>query len=171
MSSRQEVKWSLRQNMWKKHKGVFNTVEHTRKIVCSGYHTKERSQVDILGNPIINPDNIRGNMYITKVQEGDLAILFETGNNREAMLVRITSQPYKTILEDVSVYKKNNEVVLVCLTADETHQPDYDTREVMHAIVRDIEIVGRISGDASIFKKYKTLATSIAQNRSDARFV
>ena len=110
-------------------------------------------------------------MYITKVQEGDLAILFETGNNREAMLVRITSQPYKTILEDVSVYKKNNEVVLVCLTADETPKPDYDIREVMHAIVRDIEIVGRISGDASIFKKYKTLATSIAQNRSDARFV
>ena len=175
MSAEQiEIKWSLRQNMWKVATGVFNTIQKTNLIICPGYHSPE-SCPDNLNDR--NPDNKPGNKYINDMSVGDYAIVFASGE-RSVLCVRITSEVYKREIPEITIYKKsgcNNsygtEEVEVCLTGQNTR--NYTHTETMIAYVRDIEVISMLNENEyfRIINKYKCLQTSIAQNRSNSRFV
>ena len=169
-----EIKWSLRQNMWKVATGVFNTIQTTNVIICAGYHSRE-SCPDNLNDR--NQGNKTGNKYIDDVSIGDYAIVFASGE-MSALCVRIMSEAYKKEIPEITVYKKlgfNNsygtEEVEVCLTGQNTRK--YTHTENMVAYVRDVEVIGMLNGTEyfEIINKYKYLQTSIARNRSDSRFI
>ena len=169
-----EIKWSLRQNMWKVATGVFNTVRRTNLIICSGYHSCD-SCPDNMDNR--NPNNKKGNKYIDDIAIGDYAIVFASGE-RSVLCVRIISEAYKKEIPEVTIYKRsdhrnsyNTEEVEVCLTGKNTR--DYTHTETMVAYVRDIEVVSTLNSDNyfELINKYKCLQTSIAQNRSELRFI
>jgi tRNA G37 N-methylase TrmD len=169
-----EIKWSLRQNMWKVATGVFNTVRRTNLIICSGYHSCD-SCPDNMDDR--NPNNKKGNKYIDDIAIGDYAIVFASGE-RSVLCVRIISEAYKKEIPEVTIYKRsdhrnsyNTEEVEVCLTGNNTR--DYTHTETMVAYVRDIEVVSTLNSDNyfELINKYKCLQTSIAQNRSELRFI
>ena len=94
-----EIKWSLRQNMWKVATGVFNTVRRTNLIICSGYHSCD-SCPDNMDNR--NPNNKKGNKYIDDIAIGDYAIVFASGE-RSVLCVRIISEAYKKEIPEVNI--------------------------------------------------------------------
>ena len=169
-----EIKWSLRQNMWKVATGVFNTIQTTNVIICSGYHSC-KSCPDNLNDR--NPDNKTGNKYINDISVGDYAIVVASGE-MSVLCVRITSEVYRKEIPEITIYKKlgyknsyGTEEVEVCLTGQNTR--NYTHTENMVAYVRDIEVIGRLNPDKyfELINKYKYLQTSIAQNRSELRFI
>ena len=171
-----EVKWSLRQNQWKVHSRVFDTIQNTKVILCSGYHDENRCDVDMNGDIILNPNNKKGNNYVNDVNNDDYAIVFENGNKNEALLVKIVSNVYKKVIPEITIYKRegyqnyyNGNEVEVCLTGHNTKK--YTHSEIMHAYVRDIEIIRKINSNEPIFKKYWKFQSSIQKNHSEERFI
>ena len=177
ISSAREIKWSLRQNMWKVATGVFNTVQNTNVIICSGYHSRESSPDDHNERLILRPDNRSGNRYINDIAVGDYAIIFASGE-KSVLCVRITSEAYRKEIPEITVYKRwgyknfyDGDEVEVCLTGQHTRK--FTHTEIMVAYVRDIEVIGILDYNEyyEIIDNYKSLQTSIAQNRSDSRFI
>ena len=175
--SHREIKWSLRQNIWKVATGVFNTVQSTNVIICSGYHSRDSCPDDPNERIILRSENRSGNRYINDISVGDYAIIFASGE-KSVLCVRITSQAYRKEFHEITVYKKwghknsyDSDEVEVCLTGCQTRK--FTHTEIMVAYVRDIEVIGILDYNEyyEIIDKYKNLQTSIAQNRSELRFI
>jgi len=172
-----EIKWSLRQNIWKLSTGVFNTIQRTNIIICPGYHSCESCPNDPTGLLHLRTDNKKGNKYINDISVGDYAIIFATGE-KSPLCIRIKSEAYRKEIPEITIYKKwgyknayNSEEVEVCLTGQNTR--DFTHTEIMVAYVRDIEVIGIIDcvDYSDIVNKYKCLQTSIAQNKTEVRFI
>jgi hypothetical protein len=172
-----EIKWSLRQNMWKVATGVFNTIQSTNVIICNGYHSHDSCPNTPDDQLILRPENKNGNKYVNDISVGDYAIVFASGE-KSVLCVKITSEAYRKEIPEITVYKKwghkncyDSEEVEVCLTGQNTRK--FTHTEIMVAYVRDVEVVGVLDYNEyySIINKYKFLQTSIAQNRSEMRFV
>lgn len=172
-----EIKWSLRQNMWKVATGIFNTIQRTNVIICNGYHSFDSCPDTSDGMVSLRSDNKNGNRYIRDISIGDYAIIFASGE-KSVLCVRITSEAYRKEIPEITIYKKwghknsyNTDEVEVCLTGQ--NKRDFTHTEIMVAYVRDVEIIGILDHKEyyELINKYKCLQTSIAQNRSDLRFV
>jgi len=170
-----EIKWSLRQNMWKISTGVFNTIQETCVITCPGYHSNQ-SCPDVPSLEI-RAENKTGNRYITDISVGDYAIIFESGQ-KSPLCVRIISEAYRKEIPEITIYKKwghnnkyNGEEVEVCLTGRNTRK--FTHTEIMVGYVRDVEIIGILDENkySDIINKYKCLQRSIAENKSLERFI
>ena len=174
MSTREiEVKWTLRQNMWKVSTGIFNTIKETCVITCPGYHSRKSCQEPLN----LNSNNKNGNRYVEEISVGDYAIIFASGE-KSVLCVRITSEAYRKEIHEITIYKKwghknayDGDEVEVCLTGSHTRK--FTHTEIMVAYVRDIEVIGILDYNEyyGIIDKYKSLQTSIAQNRSELRFI
>jgi hypothetical protein len=166
-----EVKWSLRQNMGRIATRVFNTVLITNVIVCAGYYSRDRCPYDENGAIILQEGNRSGNRYINDISVGDYAIIFETGNTRSVLLVLITSNAYRKIIPEISIYKRDGENVEICLTGHQTRQ--FNSSEIMEAYVRDIEVICELEYNEyyAIIEKYKSIQSSIARNWKEERFI
>lgn len=172
-----EIKWSLRQNMWKVATGIFDTIKKTNVIICPGYHSNESCPKTLNNLLSLNPDNIYGNKYINDISIGDYAIIFASGE-KSVLCVKIISEAYRKEIPEITIYKQwgyeNNygsEEIEVCLTGKNTRS--FTHTEIMVAYVRDIEVIGIFNRTNyyDIINKYKCLQKSIAQNKSDLRFV
>lgn len=177
MSSIKEIKWSLRQNIWKVASGVFNTIQSTNSIICSGYHSREMCPYNPNERLILTPDNRSGHRYINDISVGDYAIIFASGE-KSVLCVRITSEAYRKEIPEITIYKKwehknfyGGDEVEVCLTGQQTRE--FTHTEIMVAYIRDVEVIGMLDYNEyyGIIDKYKYVQTSIARNWSDLRFV
>jgi hypothetical protein len=177
MSSIKEIKWSLRQNIWKVASGVFNTIQSTNSIICSGYHSREMCPYNPNERLILTPDNRSGHRYINDIAIGDYAIIFASGE-KSVLCVRITSEAYRKEIPEITIYKKwehknfyGGDEVEVCLTGQQTRE--FTHTEIMVAYIRDVEVIGMLDYNEyyGIIDKYKYVQTSIARNWSELRFV
>jgi hypothetical protein len=66
MTTEIEIKWSLRQNMWKVFTGIFNTIQTIKVITCPGYHSRESCPNEFPTETELNENknNKTGNRYI-----------------------------------------------------------------------------------------------------------
>jgi hypothetical protein len=172
-----EIKWSLRQNMWKVATGIFNTIQLTNVITCPGYHSYDSCPNKPEGELNYNPNKKTGNKYINDISIGDYAIIFASGET-SALLVRITSKAYRKVIPEITIYKKwghknfyDGEEIEVCVTGENTRA--FTHTEIMVAYVRDVEVIKVLNYDEypDIINKYKKIQTSIIRNRSDLRFI
>ena len=173
-----EIKWSLRQNMWKVSTGIIDTIQTTKVITCPGYHNHDSCPEQLRENS----NNKAGNRYINDIKVGDYAMIFVTGE-KSPLCVRITSETYRKEIPEITVYKKyghqnsyNTEEVEVCLTGQNItgrKKRDYTHTEKMVAYVRDVEIIGILDYQIypELINKYKILQRSIAENKLDCRFI
>ena len=184
MTTKIEIKWSLRQYMWKVSTGIFNTIQTTKVITCPGYHSRESCPNEFPTETELNENknNKTGNRYIKDIKIGDYAIIFVTGE-KSPLCVRITSETYRKEINEITIYKKyghqnsyNSEEVEVCLTGQNItgrKKRDYTHNEKMIAYVRDVEIIGILNytNYSELVNKYKILQRSIAENKLDCRFI
>jgi hypothetical protein len=172
-----EVKWSLRQSPWAAATGVFNTIRQTNVIICAGYHSRD---ICPQGDLEFDEQNTKGNRYALEMEIGDYAIIFERGNQRTALLVRISSRTYRKVIPEITIYRKweyqnpmypNSDVVEVCLTGHQTC--DFTHSEIMIAYVRDVEVICELDYNTqyAIIETYNSLRTSIIRNTRPERFI
>jgi hypothetical protein len=178
-----EIKWSLRQNMWKVSTGIIDTIQTTKVIICPGYHNRESCPEQLIPEELRQKSsNKAGNRFINDIKVGHYAIIFVTGN-KSPLCVRITSETYRKEIPEITIYKKyghrnsyNTEEVEVCLTGQNItgrKKRDYTHTEKMVAYVRDVEIIGILNYQIypELINKYKILQRSIAENKLDCRFI
>lgn len=184
MTTKIEIKWSLRQNMWKVSTGIIDTIETTKVITCPGYHNHEScpNQFPTETELRENSSNKAGNRYINDIKIGDYAIIFVTGK-KSPLCVRITSETYRKEIPEITIYKKyghqnsyNTEEVEVCLTGQNItgrKKRHYTHTENLIAYVRDVEIIGILDYQiySELINKYKILQRSISENKLDCRFI
>ena len=108
MTTEIEIKWSLRQNMWKVSTGIFNTIQTTKVITCPGYHSREMCPNEFPTETELNENknNKTGNRYIKDIKVGDYAIIFVTGE-KSPLCVRIKSEPYRKEINEITIYKND----------------------------------------------------------------
>jgi len=170
-----EIKWRLRQNMWKLSTGVFETIQRTKMITCPGYHSRESCPEGAITK---RPENKKGNRYINDISIDDYSIIFDSSEKGKMLLVRITSEAYRKEIPEITIYKKlgyknayNGDEVEVCLTGQNTR--DFTHSEIMVAYVRDVEVIDILdyTNYSQMYNKYKFLQTSISENKTDERFI
>lgn len=174
---REEVKYSLRQSMWKKTKNVLDIVKTTGIITIPGFHYYK----DII-HLIDIEDTIVWNNYQKKfkeIEKDDLVVIFENGNKERALLVRMKSDVRPKELEDVVIYTKEGfdngytqgkDVIQVSLN-NLPPPTKFTTKKNMIALIREVEIVREVNSHEDLFKKYWKFQGHILRNRAEERFI
>ena len=177
ISRTQEVKYSLRQSMWKKTKNVLDIVRKTGVITIPGLHfDKDISKFKGNENTIIyNKDQQK----IKDIEEGDLIVIFENGNKKKALLVRMKGNVSWKEVSNVLIYRKegfdngytqDKDVFQVCLD-DFTKPSEYTSKNMMYAFTREVEIVREVEREEALFQKYWKFQGHIQRNRALERFI
>jgi len=172
-----EVKWSLRQSPWAAATNVFNTIRRTNTIICAGYHSRDKCPQ---GDLDLDEQNTKGNKYVFEMEIGDYAIIFERGNPRTALLVRVSSAAYRKVIPEITIYRKwdhqnpkypDSDVVEVCLTGHQSRE--FTHSEIMTAYIRDVEVICELDYNThhAIINTYNSLRTSIIRNAKPERFI
>ena len=192
ISRTQEVKYSLRQSMWKKTKNVLDIVRKTGVITIPGLHfdkdiskfkgnentiiyNKDQQKIKDIEEGDLNKDQQK----IKDIEEGDLIVIFENGNKKRALLVRMKGKMEHREVSNVLIYRKegfNNgytqgqDVIQVSLD-DFTEPSEYTSNNPMYAYIREVEIVREINKEEALFQKYWKFQGHIQRNRALERFI
>ena len=174
-----EVKYSLRQSMWKKTRNVFEIVQETKAITLPDFTSKEKADRGLDEELNIKEDleSRDANRFANEMIVDDLVVIFENGNKERALLAKIKSGVKYRHFPNVTIFRKDgyvnkyqDNVVEVALTNQEPTKR-FDRRETMFALARDIEIIRFIDKEEPIFKKYWKFQGHIIRNRSSERFI
>jgi len=177
ISGTQEVKYSLRQSMWKKTKNVLGIVRKTGVITIPGLHSYEDIS-EFIGNEntvALNKDQQK----IKDIEEGDLIVIFENGNKIRGLLVRMKGDVVLKEVSNVLIYRKEGfdngytqgrDVIQVSLK--DTKKPrEYTSIESMWAFTREVEIVREVDSTDALFQRYWKFQGHIQRNRKPERFI
>lgn len=179
ISKTQEVKYSLRQSMWKKTKNVLDIVKKTGIITIPGLHSSE----DTIGKEDTGDWN-NDQKKIRDIKKDDLIVIFENGNRNRALLVRMKGDVMLKQVSNVLIYRKkgfNNgytqgqDVIQVSL--DDFPRPknfisnETISDETMEAYTREVEIVREVNRGEVLFQKYWKFQGHIQKNRAPERFI
>lgn len=176
-TQKQEVKYSLRQSMWKKTKNVLDVVKKTEVITLPGLHTDSYEELNNLYQNNITILNKEQQM-INEIKKNDLIVIFENRNRERALLIRMKGDVEIKEISNVLIYRKkgfnngyeqNKDVIQVSL--ENVLPPDkFTSRKKMWACIRQVEIVREINKDEILFQKYWKFQGHIIRNRQDERF-
>jgi hypothetical protein len=177
ISMTQEVKYSLRQSMWKKTKNVLDIVKKTGIITIPGLHSYEDIS-KFIGNEttiVLNKDQQK----IKDIEEGDLIVIFENGNKKRALLVRMKGNVILKEVSNVLIYRKEGfdngytqgqDVIQVSLN-DVPPPIKFTSKKTMWAFTREVEIVREVNREEVLFQKYWKFQGHIQRNRALERFI
>ena len=177
ISMTQEVKYSLRQSMWKKTKNVLDIVKKTGIITIQGLHSYEDIS-KFIGNEttiVYNKDQQK----IKDIEEGDLIVIFENGNKKRALLVRMNGNVILKEVSNVLIYRKEGfdngytqgqDVIQVSLN-DVPPPIKFTSKKTMWAFTREVEIVREVNREEVLFQKYWKFQGHIQRNRALERFI
>lgn len=177
ISGTQEVKYSLRQSMWKKTKNVLDIVRKTGVITIPGLHSYEDIS-EFIGNENTISFN-KDQQKIKDIEEGDLIVIFENGNKNKALLVRMKGGVEEKEVSNVLIYRKEGfdngytqgqDVIQVSLD-DFTKPTEFTSKETMWAFTREVEIVREVRREEALFQKYWKFQGHIQRNRALERFI
>jgi hypothetical protein len=180
------ISFLLRQSSEEAGKDIFNCIISTGKITCPHGHYDGINLV--LDNGVYSFTNMnwQANKFLNKIKIGDYILIFQ-GGMKEALVVRVTSQPQIGVIETIKVLRQKNctqhsplnQYCELCRNEKKEifsvnyllqNIEDY-TRflnenysiENMHTIYRNIEVIGKINTDSLIYHKYKCFRTSICE--------
>jgi hypothetical protein len=176
------IKCKMRNNQYGKHNNVFDTIIYTKKLICPWGHWKDT-------NELFNEGKFRdekfSNIFINYLSCGDLVCIFDREYDY-GLIVKITSEPITEKLKEIIIVRNNkcshkpmlsncnkcNESVELILT-DKYYKDNYQDFikyinedyqfENMYAIIRRIEIIGRINDDCIFYTLGKRLQNSICR--------
>jgi len=173
-----EIKYSCRMNFWKKTKDQFDILLNTECLICPYYHSFD--QLNIINHATFEIDtnnlNEKENKFFDILID-DYIIIFSNENRKKAYICKIKSEPYVKQLLNVKIYRKNKyqnkfgDNVCRVQLIDKEIDFQYDKKETMWAIVRDLEIIKEIDNNEKIFIKYGKFQSCIIRNRQSERFI
>ncbi len=175
-----KVKWRIRQNPWKVHRNVFETIKKTKVILSSSYEELNSAKNDTHLKDIIK-NSKNDNKFFNLMNINDYVIIFENGNKENTLLVKVTSKAYKKEIHDMKIYslhylddkgRPESKIIEVGLEENSICVSDYDEDSFvciqnMNTYVRDVEIIGYISKNKAIFQKYFGFQGTIFENKCD----
>lgn len=184
MTTHLKVKCVMRNNQWKKHQKVFETIKITKKLICPSGHRQNLLLKNEEG--IYSYDEMcwQAKKFLNDIKENDIVLLYDR-QYKEALVLKITSSPIKDKINDVFILRNktcnihtpisfgcancNNSVELVFSSKYFEDNNKQFTKyinenfcfENMYAIFRNVEIIGKINTTNEIYHKHKCLQTSI----------
>ena len=175
-----KIKYKLRNNQWKKRKNVFDSIIYTNKIISPYGHWKDTNKLFDEGK--FNNEKF-AKIFINDININDYILMFDT-NYDYALVLKITSNSIAERLNDIIIIRDNkcNHSPLShgCKTCpdsiieivnskyfEENHKlytkylnEDYKF-ENMHAIIRNVEIIGKINNTCDAFNQKNHFQASI----------
>jgi hypothetical protein len=172
----------MRNNQWDRHKNVFDTIIYTKKIVSPWGHWKETNKLFNEGK--FNNEKF-SHIFINDININDYILMFHKTYDY-ALVLKITSESIVERLNDIIVLRENkcnhtplvkdckecNDSILEIFSSkyfEENHKlytkylnEDYKF-ENMYAIIRNVEIIGKINNTCDVFNKGKNLQNSISR--------
>ena len=176
------IKCIMRNNQWDRHTNVFDTIIYTKKIISPWAHWKET-------NKLFNENKFNNekfsHIFINDININDYILMFHKTYDY-ALVLKITSEPIAERLNDIIILRENkcnhtplvknckecNDSILEIFSSkyfEENHKlytkylnEDYKF-ENMYAIIRNVEIIGKINNTCDAFIKGKHLQNSISR--------
>ena len=179
----------MRNNQWKKHKNVFDTINITKKLICPGGHV---NKIILINNNKYSYNDMtwQANKFLNNIHINNIVLLFDR-EYKEALVLKIISEPKNSKIDNVIILKKSicnihnliehgcndcNENIEIIFSNKyfETNYKDFTKYlnenykfENMYAIYRDIEIIGKIDSTNPIYNKHKCLQTSFGTPKEE----
>lgn len=190
MATHLNVKCIMRNNQWKKHQKVFETIKITKKLICPSGHRQNLLLKNEEGNYSYDGMCWQANKFLNDIKENDIVLLYDR-QYKEALVLKIASSPIKDKINDVIIMRNkicnihtpisfgctdcNNSIELVFSSKYFEDNNKQFTKyinenfcfENMYAIFRDVEIIGKINTTNEIYHKHKCLQTSICTPSSE----
>jgi len=176
------IKCKMRNNQYGKHNNVFDTIIYTKKLICPWGHWKD-------SNELFNEGKFRdekfSNIFINYLSCEDLVCIFDRKYDY-GLIVKIISEPITEKLKEIIIVRNNkcyhkpmlsncnkcNESVELILT-DKYYKDNYQDFikyinedyqfENMYAIIRRVEIIGKINDNSIFYTLGKRLQNSICR--------
>ncbi len=175
-----KIKYKLRNNQWRKHTNVLDSIIYTKKIVSPYGHWKETNKLFNEGK--FNNEKF-AKIFINDININDYILMFDT-NYDYALVLKITSKPIAERLNDIIIIRDNkcNHTPLVkdckeCIDSileifsSKYFEKNYKSYtkylnedykfENMHAIIRNVEIVGKINNTCEAYNQKNYFQGSI----------
>ena len=180
--SKLTIKCIMRNNQWDRHKNVFDTIIYTKKIVSPWGHWKETNKLFNEGK--FNNEKF-SHIFINDININDYILMFHKTYDY-ALVLKITSESIAERLNNIIILRENkcnhtplvkdckecNDSILEIFSSkyfEENHKlytkylnEDYKF-ENMYAIIRNVEIIGKINNTCDVFNKGKNLQNSISR--------
>ena len=174
----------MRNNQWRKHEKVFDTILQTNKLICPSGH--RQNILLTCKNDIYSYDNMcwQANKFMNHIKENDFILLYDR-QYKEALVLKIKSIPKKDIINDVTILRNkectiHTPLVVGCANCNKSVALVFSTKyfkdnstlftkyinenysfEHMYGVYRDIEVIGKINKNSAVYHKHKCLQTSI----------
>ena len=190
MSTCHKVDFIMRNNQWKKHENVFDTIQITKKLICPKGH-----QHDVLlkcQDGIYSYDKIcwQGNKFLNDIKENNIILLYDR-QYKEALVLKIISNPIKDKISDIIILRNKKCTIhsllsFGCITCNDSVEMVFSNKyfennnkkftkymnenfcfENMHSIFRNVEIIGKINASYDVYHRHKCLRTCIAKPKCD----
>jgi len=182
MTAHLKINCVMRNNQWRKHQNVFETIKTTKKLICPSGHRKNISLKN--ENGIYSYDKMcwQANKFLNDIKENDIVLLYDR-QYKEALVLRITSSPIKDEINDVVILRNetctHDSIMFGCPNCSSSVEQIFLNNlqnmnkynkiyknedfhyETMHAIFREVEIIGKINTTSEIYHIHKCLQTSI----------
>jgi hypothetical protein len=165
------IKYKMRNNQYGKHNNVFDTIRYTGKIICPWGHWKHT-------NKLFEEGKFRNekfsNIFINDIKENDLVCMFDRDYDY-ALILKILSEPITEIVKEMKILRNNKcnhkpiindcknccdsiELIFTDKYFEENPEKffkylneDYQFENI-YAIIRRIEIIGRINNSCDFYK-------------------
>ncbi len=186
-----KIDYLMRNNQWRKHEKVFDTINITKKLICPGAH--RNSIVLINENNKYSCGNIKkwqADKFLNDIQINNIVLLFDR-QYKSALVLKIISEPKKSKIDNVIILRKticaiHNLIEGGCDDCNENIEMVFSTKyfeanykdftkylnenykfENMYAVYRDVEILGKIDSTNPIYNKHKCLQTSFGTPKQE----
>ncbi len=185
-----KIDFKMRNNQWQKHEKVFDTINITKKLICPSGH---------MNNIILNNDDNKysyinmpwqADKFLNDIHINNIILLFDR-QYKEALVLRIISEPKKSKIDDIIIVRKStcnihNLIQSGCSNCNDNIEMVFSNKyfetnhkkftkylnenykfENMYAIYRDIEVIGKIDSTNPIYNKHKCLQTSFGTPKEE----
>lgn len=184
MTTHIKINCIMRNNQWKKHQKVFETINLTKKLICPSGHRKNIELKFEEGIYSYDEMSWQANKFLNNIKENDHVLLYDR-QYKEALVLQITSLPIKDKINNIIILRNklcnihtpigfgcancNNSIELVFSTKYFEDNHKYFIKymnenfcfENMYAIFRNVQVIGKINTTNEIYHKHKCLQTSI----------
>ena len=184
MATPLKINYVMRNNQWRKHQKVFETIKTTKKLICPSGH--RQNLLLKIEDGIYSYDGMcwQANKFLNGIKENYIVLLYDR-QYKEALVLKITSIPIKDNINDVIILRNktcniHTPVSFGCANCNNSVESVFSSKyfednnkqftkyinenfcfENMYAIFRNVEIIGKINTTSEIYHKHKCLQTSI----------
>lgn len=178
----------MRNSQWGKHQDVFDSIKLTKKLICPGAHRQNIVLINENNKYSYDGMKYQANQFLNELFVNNIVLLFDKGH-KEALILRITSNPKQDKIKDVIILRNKTcnihvPVSYTCANCNDSIVSVFSTKyfennkftkylnedyffENMYAVYRDVEVIGKIDETSDVYQSCKTLRNTIQIPRNN----